>query len=487
VWTSPSLYWLGAALTIIIMVTTMVAPPRMIPYFLILLLLGPDITQVDEQIQEVGKITVGSPWTVGFRPITPGILQAMVYLVSIVRLGATRALPSMKWLFLYAFSIGFIGFLVAQLTVIGFTVPYSTVIADIRFIAFVALASFVFHGYFRQYPEEIFRLLQLLLIIFIFRMAVDVLLWIMGLGALKSGVSTGGVDSTKWTVLIVAFWSFSNLVQNRTVVLSLALLTLSIATVFFAMTRLAFVEGFVGLFLLSILLGKVRLFLLGIPTALVALFIGLTIVQEVAPDAMHIYTVRFMRLGALLDMDCFRADPMRSMEYVNCFTSMARDGSIVTGRGFGGYYTDSVIWMGSDLTSAFPPWVEQTRHFPRIHSVFGRFVLKFGLIGLSLWMFIWWRTFIGLIRAKALLLTRRWDSVRILLIACMPAIFLSGYWSSKGMILTGLFLALANHVAQGRCALGRAQTQKRSRAIGVRPSPRRRRVPSPVCTSPEKL
>ena len=204
------------------------------------------------------------------------------------------------------------------------------------------------------------------------------------------------------------------------------------------------VTTMLGTILLLISLGKGRLLLLGIPLLLVALVAGGFLVHLFAPEAFRIYMIRFERLAPLLTFDIKAADPFRYGEFMNCFGDMAKDGTLLVGRGFGGYYTDKIVPLGGDLISAFPPWVEQVRHFPRVHFVAGHFVLKFGLIGLALWLAVWWRIFKTLFRSR--FLSPEWNTLRVVLLAMTPAVFLSGYWSSKGIILTGFFLVLTDYV-----------------------------------------
>jgi hypothetical protein len=440
--------YLGFAASLILISGILLGP---VPLSLALMLsafAGPDIASYEALESTEIESLVGSPWRLGVGPLTPGMIQFVLYFALFLRIRAFRLLPGTKWFIIYAFLTGFAGLSGRLLTENELGVPISVVISDIRMICFFLIASMIWHRVARVHSKNLHLFCQVLFFALLFRVIWDALMLVIGLGPYLSGAPRGGLDSTKWTVLLFVFWGLYNAISRKRLVVSTILLGLSAALSLAYMTRMIYLAGIVGLMVFVIQVSKVRLVAVGVPLLTLVCLGGFFVMREAMPDSMEIYLSRAKRLGPLLKGDFETADQLRVEQFINCFGEMGRDGTIVFGRGFGGYYGDTIRPMPAVLTDAFAEWVEDSRRFPRIHNNFGHFVLKFGLVGAGFWIIVWIGLFRGLWRKR--MLPKEWEMVRVILLSMGPAVFFLGYWSSKGMILTGFYMALSRWLSVER-------------------------------------
>ena len=240
------------------------------------------------------------------------------------------------------------------------------------------------------------------------------------------------------------FWSIHSLACGRHIVIAIVVVALSGAIVVVGMERMSYVTCICGVVIILFVARKVTRVFLAVGVFLGTVVVGIGFMHLVMPNWLEVYSVRFGMTWHLTRLDFRSADEPRYMETRNLIGEMTSDGSILTGRGFGGTYTDSIEWMGNDLVDAYSESAADSRRFDTVHYVFGQFILKFGLIGLSLWVTLWARLCLQLARASGL--KPHWEQIRVVLLSVAPAVFFSGYWSSKGMICTALFMVFAEFV-----------------------------------------
>jgi len=439
-----SMYVLGFAVSVVLSCALLVCPIYYAGILLLLMLVGWDVSQVSKNLLSMGIQQVGSPWKIHIGPFTPGLIQMGLYVVVILRLRSHVLLSNFKCFIYYAVAIGLIGMIIHLLSFDSLQVPWSTVFSDARTIIFFTVSLVLWHSFLSKFPDRSYAVIQIIFLVFFVRAGLDFLFWMAEYGPTISGFHRASVDSTKWTVIVIFFWGLYNLFHKKQLLLSGLSVVISLTLVGIFMTRLNFITLAFGLIVFLFAVRKARLVFLGLPVLCLILVASLFVLREVNPDMEGVIANRILRLEALKTLDIYEVDSTRYTEFVNIAVQMVRDGTIITGRGFGGFYTDDTMSMGTDLVSAFPYWCEVSGRFPKVHNLVGHFILKLGLIGVVLWIGLWIRYFILLSRRSFFDFKR--ERVRVVLLSFMPTLLASGYWSSKGVVLTGLFFAISHHM-----------------------------------------
>jgi len=436
--------YIGYVISICLLVCSVFLPIRVALFFLLTTFVGLDISQGQSELISSVESFIGSPWRLSVGPVTPGMLMMLVYLVIILRIWRVKILSEARYFLVYACLIGVAGFCIITLRNGGIGVPLSVVVSDIRMILFLMLSITMWFTFFEENPDDIYKYIQFIFLVFIARLLIDAMLLFTGEGSILSGAARGSVDSTQWTALVVAFFCMYNLFHNQKKCLSAILLVLSLIMIFAYMTRMNYISFILGSIIFLFTIRKKRVIFWGLPVTILLIVAGFWLFNKYMFDDFRIYVIRFRTVLPLLYLQMETADNFRYLEFINCLGSMLGDGSILTGRGFGGYYTDSIISMGRNMVDAFPAWSEETRHFARVHQNIVHFILKFGLIGTALWIILWLKIIINLWKIR--FSKTEWESLRVILLAMSPAVFFSGYWSSKGIILTGIYISLSAHI-----------------------------------------
>lgn len=450
--TNPPLYYAGVLVTVVISALVLFGPVALVPYLIITMLLGPDISEGATEFRAFGGISVGSPWQLRLWFLTPGLWQGLLFCAGILRYRKITDLSIFRLPLSCFLLFGAIGTFCAIFTQGEVGVPLVSIVSDIKFVCFLFCSGALFSSHLQTFPRHGYLITQFLFLEFCVSLFVDFSNWCLGGGPQFSGVSCGTFDSIKWTTLIVLLTCVYHIFERRIQLKYLFLLLVSALMVTVYMSRKLYVNLIIGIFILFILSNKKFKYVVAFAPAVLVMIVALSgVVELIVGDLGRVYVARISQIGRLASFDLATIDPMRNLEYVNCFVSMSSDGTIWFGRGFGGWFSDDYVRMPDDLTAAYSVWAESSRHFNRVHFVVANLILKFGLVGTGVWLLTWFYAISRLLGATGL--NERWHNFKNVALAATPVVFFSGQWSSKGLVLVALFFTLINFVVEKKAAL----------------------------------
>ena len=326
-------------------------------------------------------------------------------------------------------------------------------VIDIKFFVITLSVYSLFKGLFTKNNQIFMPTVMLIMFLVVIRTSTDFILLVMNSGTdFIPGVTRITLDSAKTTILLLVtligvlflrfkwfLFIFPLLVMaislsygygSRMVYFDLILIGLS--SVFLLRKRQIIV--FVSVLVLGSLLAFYTLSLFNTKNAEIT-FARANNIVEGRPFETFVVKTEYNYIS--------RIDPIRYAQFQNIFLQDLTVKRVLIGRGIGGYYDDDYVDFPANLGSTFTPFENETNHFYRTHNFVSHFFMKYGLVGLLIICYLWlspvW------ISRKYWLLKTNFnfnDAYILTFFIFLPVALIELTWSGKGMMISGMIMAI---------------------------------------------
>lgn len=437
----PLLFWAGLVLGFGLLSLSLIIPCRWIPVPLVMVLVNaPDLTQSAQEIAEHGVIATATPWQFHLGPVSPALLIAGFMALACLRLRPAwqpRDLPLLIHLTILVPTV-------ALINGYAFQSP-SWFLTDAKLAIYFSLGLVLFSRYYALYPRELLVCCQIFLAIAAGRYALDAFYLFAGVyKTVISGFNRVSLDSTKGILVVFIFLFGVRLMLRRGRLGTLVLLPVSLYLLLAYQTRWLVLTLAAGGILVVLSVGP-RAVARGVGIVVTLGFVAVPFLATLRPHVLEVVAMRFSSFGLLQDeFDLKLVDSTRVGSVVNSVSLLHERGALLTGLGYGSWYSDD-FYPFSNLTEGdFDQDSLNSRRFYRVHDFGFHMLFKVGLIGVVLYIgaFAW--PLFGLWRVRARLALdrdRMGMTVFLVLMGIAPTVISSLFWSAKGLVLSGAYLA----------------------------------------------
>ncbi len=438
-----ALYAVGLAFSVLMAIGVLAAPRRfaILPLFLFMIC-AQDLTQSEVDLALHGVDPSATLWQIRLFGLSRAITVFGLLIVAMLRLPHASVQRHQRWLLFYLF-------VVAPLTSLffGFATDLGTFVSDAKLLMF-AFGLIYFRRYFAKFREELPRVLALFLALAGGRYFVDFAYLVLGIVRTEiSDVNRVSVDSAKGLLVVLMIYLLYQVISGRWRIRAATLLTMALVLLIAYATRWLLLTLIVGIVLFGILVGARRAILTGVAVG-VLLAAGITAAAILHPETLDIAQKRLSSLTTIETGGVEAVDLTRVISIVNSQRLMWDRHATLTGLGYGSWYTDNYLPYppGYDLVGGFDPeWIAE-RRFYRVHDFVFHMLLKLGVIGLSLYIAAFLTPLIRLWRRRRVLrYTALWEPT-VILWGASATVLTYMYWSGKGLLLSALFVAIADAV-----------------------------------------
>lgn len=437
----PILFWLGMVLGFGVVMLIALVPCRWMPVPLFIVLLNaPDLTQSSEDIKESGVIVSATPWQFHLGPLSPALWIAGLLVLACLRLHPAwhrRDFPLLVHLAIVVPVMSLIHGYATQ--------SPSEFITDAKLVINFGLGLVFFTQYYTLFPRKLLSCCQLFLAIAAGRYALDAFYLFAGIyKTVISGFNRVSIDSAKGVLIVFIILFIAWLVIRRGRKIALILLPAAFYLLLAYQTRWLVLTLVMGVILVVLSVGG-RVLVRSVCTVAVLWFVAMPLLATLRPHVLEVIGMRFSSFGLLLDQFDFKgADSTRFASVVNSVSLLHERGALLTGLGYGSWYSDDVYPFSYLTDGDFDLDSLASRRFYRVHDFGFHLLFKIGLIGVVLYLgaFAWplfalWRDRARIARDR----DRLGMMVFLVLIGIAPTFISSLFWSAKGLLLSGAYLA----------------------------------------------
>lgn len=451
-----SLYLVARTIVGLALLASVFLPVRKaLPVLLVLAIVGKDIV-VPGDVHESQVFNTASVWQMRFGPLNPSwIMFALV---------AIQALKVRVLIFTLPVKLALAWFitvpLITGITYGDFAYSHSAneFIIDLKFGMMLLASLIMFQSALRREPSWARDAMALLVGVLLARFAADLLYFMTDYGPQMSGVNRISLDSTKGSVVFLAYFGVFLVIARRQYILGAIIGIASVLLVITFGTRMLWVTFIIGAVVLMLLMARTWR-----AVAVLAVTIALTtsggwLLYRVKPDTARVMYLRSATITEGRNPSGFavgvesnlvsRIDPIRYGELINVLYTGGQRISILWGNGYGSYYRDKAVTFPTDLKNSFPEYSRFSGMYYRAHTYLVHVLFKHGLLGLILITSLWVLPLIRvlrIVRKRELFAPpqpRLFNGCMLCLLAfCVTAMFWL-YWSGKGLFINGLVLAL---------------------------------------------
>ncbi|MDR3553440.1 MAG: hypothetical protein P4L55_01670 [Syntrophobacteraceae bacterium] len=443
---TPLLYYIGLGVSIALTWLVLILPSRYKIYPLLVLIANlPDVTQSATDVEKVGTLRDASFWQFKIGFVNASWVLLLVLVAIIICLPKKR-LTKPDFLFvLYYSTIPIVTCLIYGYI---FSTDYTGIITDVKLPLVFFMGMYIFSSYLSKYPDAVMNMGAFFLALMFGRFLVYAIYLYGGFIFARIGnFNRVSVDSGNVMLVFVLFFLVYEIMQGSLKILK---------SIIFSALLFLLISFQTRMFLITFLLGFSALFFTKHKSRLAAVLIGLTLlgaisvtflsdsysfVLNMAINRMHIQT---MQSGGF---SFENLDPVRASEIANSMHTMLTSGALLTGMGYGAWYSDQYLPFHGPLQGAFSSKAINQGHYDRIHNNIFHIWFKFGLIGLVIISYILTKPLLDIIRLRRIW-TRspQLNLFVLIMISIYPAIVLCCFWTSKVILLSGLYVALLRHI-----------------------------------------
>jgi O-antigen ligase len=250
------------------------------------------------------------------------------------------------------------------------------------------------------------------------------------------------MDSSKGLIMIFFFYSLVRIQNGRNLLIHISSILLVMMVLISYQTRWLIVTLVFGIVLMLVFLGLHKFFKIGVLLAIITSFI-IPFLNFVNPEAFQIIISRFGFIENLKEAtEVTDLELTRGASIINSISTVYDNNALLTGLGYGSWYTDSYFPM-LDLTSAaFDEESLEKGHFYRVHDFLFHFLFKFGIIGLFLYCKSFLNPLFSIWKTKLYLLKNSSFSQLVLLIyiGILPMVLTFMFTTAKGLLISALFI-----------------------------------------------
>ena len=441
--TSPWAYALGVLVSSMIVLSVAVLPRRHLVYPLFLLIVNlPDITQTYDDEFLTGRVVTASPWQLSFGPVTGSIIVLLVTGVCLARLHHADWVHRYRKLVVY---------LLVAVPVVSFAYGYpqenlQRFATDAKVGVMLCLALATFTSYYIRFPEQLLRTSQAFIALAVGHFALDAYRMLSGISITDvSGFKNISIDSGKGLLTLLIFLFIGRIIARRSFLVGASGIVFATYLMMSYQTRWLLVTLLLGLVMTALLHGTKRIFRVIVPLVLVAV-IAVPTLRSIAPDAAQSTLLRFSFLGNLDAASTLEdIDVARATTIANAMALVTEKRAWLTGLGYGSWFDDRSYPVPALGLGAFDPnSLEQGRYY-RVHDFTFHLLFKFGIIGLILYIGMFAGAVRRILGAKTQFLAlSQLSTVATVICGSAPMVATYMYWTGKGLLATGLFIAVTH-------------------------------------------
>ena len=434
------LYYFGILVFLILLLSIFFIPTKkiLLPIF-ILLFLAKDTTQSSEEFESKGIILSATPWQQPILGVSPATIIAIWLLLILIRLNNFKFKITQPLFFFYFFIF---------ITILSFFWGYpqdnlGRFMVDLKTPIYFFVSASIFRSYFIKFPDEILKITEIILFLIASRVLLDLLYLITNFGDKLNSTNYLSLDSTKGTILILMFYLIIKTLIKKSFFINSIFISLSFSVLLAYQTKWLILMFFLGLFILFLLID----FKLKLEFLIVFGFFNLLVIPILFlsfPKVFELLKYRFSGLSNFnFSNEISEIDLIRSSSIINSVNELFTKNSLLTGLGYGSWFTDNYLPMPNVNTSSFEESSILSGRYYRIHDYFFFFLFKFGLVGLFLFTKNYFTPIFKLISLSKRLKINENSKIFILVITTTSfSILTSVFWTGKGLILIALFTIL---------------------------------------------
>lgn len=441
------LYQLGLGVSLLTAISTFVVPRRYIVVpLLVCIVCSSDLTQADPDIAQHGLLASATLWQVSIAGLPPAMTVFGLLVVAMARFAPPRPilLPHQRWLMVWLFVVAPV-----VSVAFGYASNVAEFVTDAKLAMFFGLGILFFRMYFTRFPDELANMLAIALAMMAGRFVIDFAYLVFGIVRTEiSGVNRVSVDSAKGLLVVLMVYLLYRVTFGRrrraAVLLPFALMLL----IAYA-TRWLMLTLILGVLLFGLLAGPRRAIRIGL-TSVLLVAAGLTVASWIRPATLDIAQKRLSSLATIQSDGIQAVDATRVISIVNSTRLLWDRRSLLIGMGYGSWYGDDYLPYppGYDLVGGFDEESIANHQYYRIHDFTFHLLFKLGLIGLGLYIGVFLVPLVRLWHRRVAIRHSAFWEPSIVLWAAMPTVLTSMFWTGKGLLVSALFVALADQVAR---------------------------------------
>jgi len=437
---TPILYYIVLIIALSVYFSVFILPKRLLIYPLLLIILTmPDLTQSADELDALGLIESANLWQFSVGYLTPAVLIFfMLFVVMIRLLPIPKPFPYKLILFYFV--------LITPLVSIYNGFLHNSpprFISDFKIVTFFCVGLIIFHSYFNQFKEDLFKI-----IIGFFFLALGTFLldffkfiFISENQSVQQSYYNLSMDSAKGLITIFLFFSLINFTEGKKIFINLFIVLLVIVLLISYQTRWLIVTLLLGILLMLSFRGIIKLFKI---VLIIAILVSFTfpILNQLNPEPWKIMMLRFGFIESLgSNSDITDVELARGSAIINSVSTIAANKAWFTGLGYGSWYSDIYFPMSNLTTAAFDEDSLKTGKYYRVHDFVFHFMFKFGLIGLFLYSGLFFGAVRDIWRRKSFLFIDQYGRKLLLIyIGIMPMTLTFMFTTGKGLLFSALYI-----------------------------------------------
>ena len=439
------LYYLGLIVSCATLMSVLIIPLKyiLIP-LLIILIVANDLTLGSGESDLFGANNSSTPWQINLGSISPAFFIFIPVIVVFLRI---FKLEKRKWdlsLPIYMFGVSMVISVIYEFP----QQDFGRFFTDLKIPIFFCLGLGIFDSYFLRYPKSLPQITKIILALIAGRVMIDFLYLITNYGKRLSTYNFLSVDSTKGMVLVFVFLFLAKLIHGKQIISNLIFLGFSTAVLIAYQTKWLIIIGTLGAVIIFLILNikyKIKIIL-------IVFLISATLVPFLTfffPVVFELIGFRFAKIATInAGTSVEQVDFVRTASIVNSVSTLVDQNAILTGLGYGSWYSDSYLPMVNLNTSSFEEETLLTGRFYRIHDFFFMFLFKFGIIGLLLFIRVYSKPLLIIFKLRSFFYkTYNLHILFIVLIGCSPMFITSMFWTGKGLMVIALFVVISKRWA----------------------------------------
>lgn len=432
-----SLYFVGLILIIILAFSSIfLSKKQAVINYLIIMLSGRDIW-ID------GGREVASIWQQQLFFINPSLIVTIISLIILIKIKLDKIkkyvlLVLLVFLLIPLFSGIYSGAL------IGEALPLE-IIVDLKFCIMLTIGLILANSILEKKIFEINDFLKIIFIILFARHIVDFYYYLIGYGPYFSDLANRvSLDSLKGAVILLIYYSLFKMLDGYRNIGYISIFILGLILLFAYSTRMLWVTFTLGLLLVVFSLDSKKSikFIVSLPV-IVILFLLMIKLPAFELQYNRLLTITEGRSEEDMVVNVeynfiSRIDPVRYAQYVNVIYSLKSDISLFFGKGIGGFYQNYPLIVPNTLEAAYPEYSFETGKYYKTHDMVSHIILKFGLIGLSFYIYLYFLSFKGWLK----IMNYYSNNLTKAYFCMFPTIMLQFYWSGKNLLFAGMYLCI---------------------------------------------
>ncbi|SJZ74271.1 hypothetical protein SAMN04488132_10494 [Sediminibacterium ginsengisoli] len=446
--TIPALYYPSSLVALAIICSVFFLPPRLLIYPLFLLIICmPDLTQTFEEIEELGVVSVASPWQFSFSILSPAFFVFGSLLVITIRLFSFPIAKSDRSILVFFFIVSTIVSFIFGF----FQESFSRFVADAKIPMFFCIGLIIFGNYYKRYPSELLISCQVFILLAAGNYSVDIFkfFFLRSEGIEKVSYSSLSLDSAKGLITIFSFWAIAGLIKGKNIIVNIVLVLLTLYVLLAYQTRWLIITFVLGLLVIAFAVGFKNAMI--VLTSIVLLFcITIPIIIKVAPEVWETAMFRLSFIGNLTSGSSLEdVEIVRAGSIYNSMNLLFERKAFLTGMGYGSWYTDNYFPMPNLTTAAFDEDALNMGKYYRVHDFLFNFLFKFGIIGTGIYISCYLKPIRRLWKLKKQILAdSRYNFVFIAIIGLCPMVITYMWFTGKGLLFGALFVVISREWAR---------------------------------------